>query len=86
MIDDGAQAPAQLARLFLLQSGDHQVGAGGDDTRADRSYLRGAFALAEDHLRHAAAERAMLVDLGEAKVFKGQVAQALKRDSGAKAA
>jgi hypothetical protein len=33
--------------------------------------------LAEDHLRHALAEGAMVVDFGKAEVLKGQVAQAL---------
>ena len=72
--------------FFVLQAGDHKVGAGGDDARADSGDLRGAFALAEDHFRHAAAERAMLVHLGEAEVLEGQMAQALERSSGAEAA
>ena len=72
--------------FFSVQPGDHQVGAGGDDARADRRDLRGALALAEDHLGHAAAERAMLVDLGEAEILEGQMAQALERRGGAKPA
>src|ERR1700677_593479 len=86
MVNEAAQAPAQFARLLRLEAGDHQVGAGGEDARADRRDLRGAFALAEDHLRYAAAERAMLVDFGEAEILEGQVAQALERRGSAHAA
>ena len=79
MVSEAAQSPAHFARFFQLQAGDHQVGTGREDARADRRDLRGALALAEDHFRHAAAQRAMLVDLGEAEILEGQMAQALER-------
>jgi hypothetical protein len=40
--------------------------------------LRG-LAFAEDHLRHAVAQRAMVVHLGEAQIFERHVAQAVQR-------
>ena len=42
-------------------------------------HLRRALAGGEDHLRHAGAQRAMMIELGKADVFKGQVAQAVER-------
>jgi hypothetical protein len=35
--------------------------------------------LAENHLRHARAQAAMVVDLGESQIFKRQMTQALHR-------
>ena len=41
-------------------------------------HLRGGLACGEDHLRHAGAQGAMMVELGEAEIFKRQIAQALQ--------
>jgi hypothetical protein len=40
-------------------------------------HLVGRFALREDHLGHALAEGAMMIELGETEVLEGQVAEAL---------
>jgi hypothetical protein len=42
----------------------------------DGGYLLGRFALAEDHFGHALPEGSVVVDLGEAEVFEGQVTEA----------
>jgi len=44
----------------------------------DGSYLRGGFARGEDDFRHAGAEGAMMIDLGEADVLERQIAQAIE--------
>ena len=48
--------------------------------RQSRKYLRQLrrrLALSKNHFRHAYAQCAMMIDLGESKVFKRQVPQAL---------
>ncbi len=42
------------------------------------SHLRGGLARGKDHLRHAGAQRAVMIELGEAKVLEGQIAQAVQ--------
>jgi len=51
------------------------IGHAGKDLR----HLRGRLTRREDHLRHAGAQRAMMIELGKSDVFKGQVAQAVER-------
>ena len=45
----------------------------------DRGHLGGRFSRGKDHLGHAGAQGAMMVELGEAKVFKGEIAQPFQR-------
>ena len=42
-------------------------------------HLRGRLARGKDHLGHAGAQGAVVIELGKAHVFKGQVAQAVER-------
>ena len=59
-------------------------GASGEDVAAvdgqageDSGNLAGRFSLRENHFGHALPKGAMVIDLGEAQVFKGHVAEAL---------
>jgi hypothetical protein len=59
-------------------------GAGGEDVASvggqageDFGYLSRGFALAENHFGHALAEDAVVVELGKAQVFEGEMAKAL---------
>src|SRR6516165_5917594 len=45
----------------------------------DRSEVGRSFARAEDDFRHTHAQRAVVIDVGEAQVFEGQVLQLLHR-------
>ena len=47
--------------------------------RRSAATCAGCFARGEDDFGHAGAQGAVVVELGEAYVFKGQVAQALQR-------
>ena len=47
--------------------------------RAKMAATCAAFCLRQNHLGHAGAQGAVMVDLGEADVFKGQVSQAIER-------
>jgi len=63
--------------LFFGGSCGQHVAAVGGEAGEDVGYLAGRFALGEDHLGHALAQGAMMVELGETQVLEGQVAQAL---------
>ena len=58
-------------------AGDQDVAGAGEKALGDGDHLLGCFAFGEDDFGHAVAERAMMVDFGEAQIFKGQVAKAL---------
>ena len=58
---------------------DQHVAAMLGQAAEDVRYLTRSLALAEDHFRHPLAEGAMVVHLGEAQVFKWEVAQPLDR-------
>ena len=49
----------------------------GGEPGEDLRDLRGSLALAENHFGHALAKGAVVIDLGEAQVFKREMAQAL---------
>jgi hypothetical protein len=51
------------------------------DRLGDRRDVAGALALAENHLRKTLPQRPVMVDLGEAQVFEGHVAQPRQRFS-----
>jgi hypothetical protein len=50
----------------------------GREAREDLRHLSSRFALAEDDFGHSVAQFAMMVELGEAEVFKGKMAKARK--------
>src|SRR6266852_9470714 len=63
--------------LFLGSPGREHVAAVGRQASEDVRHLARRFALGKNHLGHALAQGAMVVDLGETEVLKGQVTQAL---------
>src|ERR1019366_910330 len=63
--------------LFLGGAGCQHVAAVGGEAGEDVRYLAGRFALGKDHLGHALAQGAVVVELGETEVLKGQVTEAL---------
>jgi hypothetical protein len=63
--------------LFFGGTRGQDVPAVGREAGEDGGYLVGRFAWRKDHLGHALAQGAMVVELGEAEVLKGQVTQAL---------
>jgi hypothetical protein len=63
--------------LFFGGSRGQHVAAVGGEAGEDFSHLAGRFALGKNHLGHALAQGAMMVELGETQVLKGQVTQAL---------
>ena len=63
--------------LFLGGSRGQHVAAVGGEAGEDVGYLAGRFALGKDHLGHALAQGAMVVELGETEVLEGQVTEAL---------
>ena len=73
--------------MLLLQAlGDFRRDAGHQNVarfrqkgRGDRRDLIGGLAGSENHLGHAMTQRAMVIDLREAQIFKRQVAQAVER-------
>jgi hypothetical protein len=42
------------------------------------SYLRGGLSGSEDHLGHACAQGAVMIELGESDIFEGQVAETVE--------
>jgi hypothetical protein len=46
-------------------------------TRKDFRHMRGRFLLAKNYFRHSGAQGPVMIDFGEAQVFKRHVAQAL---------
>ena len=64
---------------FRGRPGDHHVLTPRHDPIDDGHHLLGGLARAEDRLGEAAAQSAVVVDLGEAQVFEGQGLQALAR-------
>jgi hypothetical protein len=63
--------------LFFGGSRGQHVAAVGGEADEDVGYLGWRFARGEDHLGHALAQGAMVVEFGETEVLKGQVTQAL---------
>jgi len=63
--------------LFFGRARGEDVAFVGGQSCEDFGYLRGGLAFAEDHFGHALAEGAVVVELGEAEVFEGEMAQAL---------
>lgn len=68
--------------LELLLSGargeDVGVGVTGGESREDFGYLSGGFALTEDDFGHSVAQGAVMIEFGEAQVFKRKMAEASK--------
>jgi hypothetical protein len=58
--------------------GQH-ISAGLRHPLEDRRHLCRRLALREDHFGHSGAQRAVMVELGKAKILEGQIAQALQR-------
>jgi hypothetical protein len=71
----------QLALYLLCLRGveprDHEIGFVGDDPLADRNNLRCGLALTKDHFGQPAPQRTMMIDLCEAQILEGQIAQLL---------
>jgi len=63
--------------LFFGGSRRQHVAAVGGEAVEDFGDLAGRFALGKDHLGHALAQGAMMVELGETQILKRQVTQAL---------
>src|ERR1017187_271997 len=63
--------------LFLGGARGRHVAAVGGEPAEDFGHLTRRFALGKNHFGHALAQGAMVVDLGEAQVFKRQMTQAL---------
>ena len=59
--------------------GQH-VAAGLRHAGKDGCHLRGGLAGGKDDLGHAGAQRAVVIELGETEVFKGQIAQTINCD------
>ena len=80
LVEDGARLDGdnRFEHLPRGARGQH-VAAGLGHAGKDRGHLLGGFARGKDHLRHSRAQRAVMVELGEAYVLEGQVAQAVER-------
>ena len=64
---------------FGTGPGDQKIGRFGQQAMGDRGDLVRRLAESEDHFRHAVAQAAVVIDFGEAEVFKRQVTHALHR-------
>src|ERR1700687_2615828 len=64
-------------KLFLGSSGRQYVAAVSGQAGEDVRHLARRFALGKNHFGHTLAQGAMVVDLGETEILKGQVAKAL---------
>src|SRR4029077_3045703 len=64
-------------KLFLGGSGRQHVAAVSSQSGENVRHLARRFALGKNDFRHSLAQGAMVVDLGETEILKGQVAQAL---------
>jgi hypothetical protein len=71
--------------VFGGSRGEHIAVVGGQAAE-DAGYLGWRFAWGEDHLGHALAQGAMVVEFGETQVLEGQVAEALYRLVGGESA
>ena len=60
-------------------AGNQNIGLAPTHGAHDRGDILGLFALTHDHFRKALAQRAVMIDLGKAKIFEGQVTQARNR-------
>jgi len=63
--------------LFLGGSGCQHVAGVGCQALEDVGDLAWGFALGEDHLGHALAQGAMVIEFGETQILEGEMAQAL---------
>ena len=70
----GAMRLHQVRRALVGARGEHVPGLL-QKPRGDLGHLLGRLALGQNHLRHAAAQRAVVVDLGEAQVLERHVPQ-----------
>jgi hypothetical protein len=70
--------PVNGFKHFVRGARGQHIAPGLRHVAEDRGHLRGGLALGKDYLRHAGAQRAMMVELGEAHVFKGHDLQPLK--------
>ena len=68
----------QLGRL-LVRTGDEDVLRVLEQVGGDGNHLLGGLAHGENHFGHAVAQGAVVIDLGEAQVFKRHVAHLLQR-------
>jgi hypothetical protein len=63
---------------FASGASGENIAAGLGHAGEDGCYLRGGLASSENHLRHSGAEGAVMIDLGEAEIFKRKIAEAVK--------
>src|SRR6202020_1200006 len=62
--------------LFSVGAGGENIAAMFGEARENLRDLHWCFTFTENNLRHACAQGAMMIDLGEAEIFKRQMAQA----------
>ncbi len=67
--------------LLADARGQHAVAAPGQPVK-DFHEMLGAFAGSKDHLGHAHAQRAMMIHLGKAEIFKGESFDLVERGIG----
>src|SRR5579862_1988135 len=70
--------------LLLIRTRGQHVAAVLRQSRENLCHLRGGLPLAENHLWHARTQAAMVVHLGESKIFKWQMPQSIHRVIGSK--
>ena len=70
--------------FFAIGPGCEYIAAASCHSREDLSNLLGSLAGRIDHLRHADAQWAVMVDFREAKIFEGKMAQPSNRLFGRK--
>src|SRR5208283_5123185 len=78
MILERAQLPSDRPGFVRRQTRDDQIQARRRHAAADQGDLLRAFAVAEDHLRHSAPERTMVIEAGETQIVERQGAQAVR--------
>jgi len=66
--------------VFPIGASSENVAAVVRHTRENLRHVSDGFAGREDDLGHAGAQAAVMIELSEAHVFKGEVAEALERD------
>jgi hypothetical protein len=62
-----------------LAAGSEDIAFMAREPRKDFGGLRGSFAAAENNFRESGAQGAMMIELGEAEIFKRKMAQAVER-------
>jgi hypothetical protein len=76
-IDGFGDLSRYSVELFFSRARGEDIAFVLGQLRENLRHLSGRFALAENHLGHALAQGAVMVDLGEAQVLEGEMAEAL---------